>query len=89
MIWASKLVHEDEVKSVEVLFQEQVASFDPNRAMLMVSVMQDWPKVRLWVSVPDAELLTPYYGFKPCRRNELPIAPTLIAGCPVRFQQMF
>jgi len=89
MIWASKLIHQDEVRSIEMLFRDQAASFDPNQKMLLVSVIQAWPNVRLWVAVPDADLLTPYYGFKPCRRNELPVAPALIAGCPKRFEQMF
>lgn len=89
MIWASKLIHRDEVRSVEMLFWDQVASFDPQQQMLLVSVLQEWPNVRLWVAVADEDLLTPYYGFAQCRRNELPVAPTLIAGSPTRFERMF
>jgi hypothetical protein len=89
MIWASKLVHQDEVKSVEMLFRDQTASFDAEQQMLLVSVLQDWPKVRLWVAVADEALLTPYYGFAPCRRNELPVAPTLIAGSSTHFERVF
>ena len=89
MIWASKLIHRDEVRSVEMLFWDQVASFDPQQQMLLVSLLQEWPNVRLWVAVSDEDLLTPYYGFAQCRRNELPVAPTLIAGSSARFERMF
>lgn len=89
MIWASKLIHRDEVKSLEMLFWDQVAAFDPQQQMLLVSVLQEWPNVRLWVAVADEYLLAPYYGFAPCRRNELPVAPTLIAGSPSHFERVF
>jgi hypothetical protein len=89
MIWATRLLLEDEVASVERLFRDQAETFDSGTQMQLVRVNEEWPAVRLWVAVPDADLLTPYYGFRPCRRSDLPIAPTLIDGCPKRFASMF
>ncbi|MBB2964020.1 hypothetical protein [Methylobacterium sp. R2-1] len=53
--------------------------------MLLVSVHEDWPMVRLWVCVPEPDLLTAYYGFTLCTRADLPLAPILVAGCPEHF----
>ncbi len=85
MVWAQKRIAAEEVGSVALLFREQAASFDPSRRMLLVSVDEDWPMVRLWVCVPEADLLTPYYGFTLCTRADLPLAPNLLAGCPEQF----
>lgn len=89
MIWATRLITEKEVASYERLFSDQAQAFDPDDQMLLVRVNADWPSVRLWVSVPDESLLTPYYGFQPCARSELPIAPTLVRGSATRFSQLF
>ncbi|WP_244573401.1 hypothetical protein [Methylorubrum populi] len=75
----------DTIRSVEILFREQAASLDPLCQMLLVRVDEDWPMVRLWVCVPEPDLLTPYYGFSLCTRADLPLAPTLVAGCPEQF----
>ncbi|GAA0277754.1 hypothetical protein LNAOJCKE_5079 [Methylorubrum aminovorans] len=89
MIWATRLITEEEVASFERLFTDQAEAFDPNDQMLLVSVKADWPGVRLWVGVPDDDLLSSYYGFQPCKRSELPIAPTLVRGSATRFSRMF
>lgn len=89
MIWATKLVGREEAQSIEFLFREQTASFDPGRQMLLVSVDEEWPMIRLWVTVPDPDLLAPYYGFVSCPRRSLPPAPVLLAGDRVRFGQIF
>ncbi|MGE7152741.1 hypothetical protein ACQKJ1_03255 [Methylorubrum rhodesianum] len=85
MIWAQRRIATEKIRSVEILFREQAASLDPSRQMLLVSVDEDWPMVRLWVCVPEPDLLTPYYGFSLCTRADLPLAPTLVAGCPEQF----
>ncbi|MBB2961881.1 hypothetical protein [Methylobacterium sp. R2-1] len=84
------------VPSVTFLFREQIASFDPGRQMMLISVDEEWPMIRLWVALPDPALLTPYYGFVSCPRRDvscprrdLPTAPVLLAGDPARFEQMF
>lgn len=89
MIWATKLISRDNVRSIEFLFREQSASLDPGRQMLLVSVDEEWPMIRLWITVPDPDLLTPYYGFVSCPRRSLPAAPVLLAGDPIRFAQIF
>ncbi|HEV2544464.1 MAG TPA: hypothetical protein VGU70_17060 [Methylobacterium sp.] len=85
MVWAQKRIAAEAVGSVALLFREQAASLDPSHRMLLVSVDEEWPMVRLWVCVPEADLLTPYYGFTLCTRADLPLAPTLVAGCPEQF----
>lgn len=89
MLWAHKRMKADEIRSVELLFREQADSFDRTRQMLLVRVDEDWPMVGLWVCVPDPDLLTPYYGFRLCLRADLPLAPTLVAGCPEQFGRVF
>lgn len=89
MVWAQKQVVAADIRSVALLFREQAAAFDRAREMLLVSVDEDWPKVRLWVRVPEPDLLTPYYGFSLCTRADLPLAPTLVAGCPEQFGRVF
>lgn len=89
MLWAHKRVATDDVRSVELLFREQAVSFDRTRRMLLVSVVEHGSAVRLWVCVPEIEMLTPYYGFSLCTRAELPLAPTLVAGCPEQFGRIF
>ena len=71
------------------LFTDQAQAFDPDDQMLLVSVKADWPCVRLWFSVPDEGLPTPYYGFQHWKRSEMPIAPTLVRGSATRFSRMF
>ncbi|GJD85239.1 hypothetical protein HPGCJGGD_3126 [Methylobacterium haplocladii] len=89
MIWATRRVQDDEVQSIADLFRDQVEAFDPAGQMLLLSLNEAWPMVRLWVALPDEELLGPYYGFAVCPRAELPLAPTLIAGNVARFQRLF
>ncbi|WP_286134307.1 hypothetical protein [Methylobacterium sp. Leaf123] len=57
--------------------------------MLLVSITDHGSVVRLWVCVPEIELLTPYYGFSLCTRADLPLAPALVAGCPEQFGRIF
>ncbi|MCP1538952.1 hypothetical protein J2W79_004009 [Methylorubrum extorquens] len=45
--------------------------------------------IRLWVCVPEIEMLTSYYGFSLCTRADLPLAPTLVAGYPEQFGRIF
>lgn len=89
MIWATRLVLTNEVASIERLFRDQAEAFDLGAQMQLVFVNEEWPSVRLWVAVPDSDLLAPYYGFQPCSRSDLPIAPTLVGGCPRRFASIF
>lgn len=89
MIWATKRMHRDEIPSIEHLFRDQAAAFDPHHQMLLISAdEEDW-MARLWIAVPDYDLLTPYYGFEPCQRGQLPAAPILIAGNTERFAAIF
>lgn len=89
MIWATKSVTHAEQHSIELLFRDQAACFDPDDRMLLVSVVEEWPMVGLWVNLPKADLLAPYYGFIVCLRSELPVAPTLIAGSAAVFERIF
>jgi hypothetical protein len=59
MIWATRLVLEDEAASIEPLFSDQAEVFDPGAQMLLVRVNAEWPTGRLSVAVPDAGLLMP------------------------------
>lgn len=89
MIWATRQVRDSEVRSIADLFRDQAAAFDSAGQMLLLSLNADWPMVRLWVAVPDEGLLGPYYGFTVCARQDLPLAPALIAGDVARFQRLF
>lgn len=89
MIWATKWVNRDEISSIQQLFHDQAAAFDPHHRMLLVSVDEEDRMARLWIAVPDYDLLIPYYGFEPCQRGQLPAAPILIAGNPGRFAAIF
>lgn len=89
MLWATKRVSRSEVQSIVDLFLDQVAAFDPYGRMLLVSADETWPMIRLWVAISDPELLVPYYGFRPCTRQNLPFAPVLVAGGPVQFMRIF
>ncbi|ARO53452.1 hypothetical protein B2G69_04355 [Methylorubrum zatmanii] len=89
MIWAHTRITTDKIRSVELLFREQAVSFDHARQMLLISVAEDRSMVRLWVCVPEIEMLTSYYGFSLCTRADLPLAPTLVAGCPEQFGRIF
>lgn len=88
MIWATKRVQQDEVRSIVGLFRDQAASFDPGGQMLLVAV-EDQPMVRLWVTLPDYDLLETYYGFARCKQADLPIAPYLLAGSDRLFGSVF
>ena len=88
MIWATRQVQRDEVHSIERLFYDQSASLDPSRQMLLVAVDKH-PTVRLWVALPDYDLLEAYYGFDRCKRSDMPFAPYLVAGCPRLFSSVF
>ncbi|MEH3120087.1 MAG: hypothetical protein PGN25_21490 [Methylorubrum populi] len=55
MTWAQRQVTRDEIRSVELLFREQAASFDRDKRMLLVRVDEawdgTWPAVRLRVPI--------------------------------------
>lgn len=89
MIWANRSVTNEDVESLQLLFLDQASTLDPGKQMLLVSCAEEWPNTHLWVAVPDIEMLEPYYGFALCQRGALPIAPSLVAGCPVRFGLVF
>lgn len=89
MIWARKRIASDELRSIELLFRDQVAAFDEHKQMMLIKVDEYWPMMKVFVSVPSEELLSSYYGFDFCPRWELPSAPTLLAGCRVRFCRVF
>lgn len=88
MIWATRRVRHDEVRSIEGLFHDQIASLDLGSQMLLVAV-NECPMVRLWVVLPDYDLLGAYYGFNRCKRSDMPVAPYLVAGCPRLFGSVF
>lgn len=89
MIWATKRVSGDELKSIELLFREQAEAFDEHKQMLLVKVDEAWPMMVVFVWVHNEELLSSYCGFDLCTRRNLPSAPTLVSGCPIRFCRTF
>ncbi len=89
MIWATRNVHRDDLRSIKLLFREQVEALDPGRQMLLVGIHADWQITQAWVGVVEYDLLTPYIGFTHCTRNKLPTAPILIAGNLKRFGEVF
>lgn len=89
MIWAWKRIVSGDLRSIELLFRDQVAAFDEHKQMMLIKVDDDWPIMVVFVSVLDEDLLSSYYGFSFCTRRELPSAPTLVAGCRVRFCRVF
>ncbi|ARO57107.1 hypothetical protein B2G69_25040 [Methylorubrum zatmanii] len=89
MIWAWKRIVSGDLRSIELLFQDQVAAFDDYKQMMLIKVDEDWPMVVVFVAVLDEALFSSYYDFKFCTRRELPSAPTLVAGCRVHFCRVF
>ncbi|MFG5121756.1 hypothetical protein [Methylorubrum sp. POS3] len=88
MLWAMRRVQQNEVRSIERLFRDQATSLDLGNQMLLVAV-NEHPMVRLWVALPDYDLLEAYYGFDRCKRSDMPVAPYLIAGCSRLFGSVF
>lgn len=88
-MWAGKSVRVQELPSIERLFRDQVEAFDRDKRMLLVSVDDEWPMLRLWVGTLDAGLQSSYYGFTPCSRRDLPCAPVLVSGDPSWFSLNF
>ena len=89
MLWATRVVEAAESAGVENLFGEQSAALGFPRDMMLLVVDEPPSRHRLFVGVPDAELLGSYFGFRPCLRREIPQAPTLVAGDQGVFQAMF
>lgn len=89
MIWAKKRIRGSDLRSIELLFREQTAAFDEHKQMMLITVEEDWPMLTVFVSALSEELLSSYYGFSFCTRRELPLAPTLVAGCRIRFCRTF
>lgn len=89
MIWAKKRVRGSDLRSIELLFRDQAEAFDVHKQMMLIVVDGEWPMMTVFVSVLNEDLLSSYYGFDFCTRRELLSAPTLIAGCRVRFCRTF
>lgn len=89
MIWAKKRIRASDLRSIELLFRDQAEAFDVHQQMMLIVVDGNWPMITVFVSVLNENLLSSYYGFDFCTRRDLPSAPTLIAGCRVRFCRTF
>jgi len=89
MIWATRALRREGVLSIEALFRDQAASLRDTGRMLLVSVDEEWPAIRLWVALPEFDLLGAYHGFALCLRPDLPVAPTLVAGSSAEFARVF
>ncbi|MGU3537748.1 hypothetical protein [Methylobacterium sp. A54F] len=89
MMWATRLVQPEEMASIKELFTDQSAALGAPRDMMLLEVREEAGGIRLYVGVPEAEMLSSYFGFAPCLKRDLPKAPALIAGDRAVFQAMF
>lgn len=89
MLWATRLLDVGDDLYIRELFEAQRAALGTPRDMMLIAVDEAGCKRRLFVGLPDEELLNAYYGFDPCLRRNLPKAPALIAGHQDVFQAMF
>src|SRR3954454_24540754 len=89
MLWATRQLNVDKEFYIRELFEAQCAALGRPRDMMLIAVDEEARARRVFVGVPDAELLNAYHGFEPCLRRELPMALTLIAGHQDVFQAMF
>ena len=89
MLWATRLLNAGKDFYIRELFEAQSAALGKPRDMMLVAVEREDGKHRLFVGVPDEELLNAYYGFDFCLKRDLPKAPVLIAGHQDVFQAMF
>ena len=89
MLWATRLLAVGDDLYVRELFEAQRAVLGDPRDMMMIAVEEEGCQRRLFVGVPDEEMLNAYYRFDFCLRRDLPKAPTLIAGHQNVFQAMF
>ena len=89
MLWATRLI--DVAKGIEIerLFADQSAALGFPRDMMLLAVEEPPSRHRLFVGVPEPELLGAYFGFRTCLRRDIPQAPTLMAGDQGMFQAMF
>ena len=89
MFWATRLLNVGSDIYIRELFEAQRAALNNPRDMMLVAVNSELEQWRFFVGVPDAWLLEAYFGFEPCLKRNLPLAPTLISGhCDV-FQALF
>ena len=89
MFWATRLLDADDDVFVRELFEAQCVALGNPPNLMLIAVKNEIEKRRLFVGVPNAELLNSYFGFKPCLKNNLPKAPTLIGGCHDVFEALF
>lgn len=89
MLWATRLLDAGDDFYIRELFEAQHAALGNPRDMMLIAVDEGGCQRRLFVGVPDAEMLNAYYGFDFCLRRDLPTAPTLITGHQDVFQAMF
>ena len=89
MLWATRVVEASEIASVEELFADQSAALGFPRDMMLLAIDEEPSRRRVFVGVPDANLLDSYFGFAACLRRDVPRAPSLVAGDQGVFQAMF
>ena len=89
MIWATRLLDVGSEGFIRELFEAQSASLGHPEDMMLISVDEEPMNRRLWIGVPDDDLLSSYYGFVRISRRDLPIAPVLVVGHQRVFQAMF
>lgn len=89
MLWASRLLDVGNDVYIRELFEAQRAALGKPHDMMLIAVDEEGYKRRLFVGVPNGEMLNGYFGFDFCLRRDLPKAPTLIAGHQEVFQAMF
>jgi hypothetical protein len=89
MIWATRLLDVGSEEFIRELFEAQVASLGRPEDMMLISVDEEPSRRRLWIGAPEDDLLSSYYGFVRISRQDLPVAPTLVAGSQRVFQAMF
>ncbi|KAB1068483.1 hypothetical protein [Methylobacterium planeticum] len=89
MLWATRLLDAGEGIGVEELFAGQSAALGSPRDMMLLAVDEAPARRRVFVGVPDPNLLDCYSGFEACLRRDVPRAPTLVAGDQGVFQAMF
>ena len=89
MFWATRLLNVGGDIFIRELFEAQRVALNNPRDMMLIAINSDFEQRRFFVGVPDVWLLDDYFGFEPCLKRNLPLAPTLISGHHDVFQILF
>ena len=89
MLWVTRVFDDGDWADSRATFETQFEMLRRPRDMMLVVAPTGDGQDRLYIGVPEPELLAAYRGFEPVLRVALPKAPTLLVGHPDVFQAMF